>query len=159
MYKKISIVTVISFFLLISSNIFAASSPVGLWKTVDDKTGKAKSVVKVWAEKGKLYGKILLLIGEKQDELCTKCKGSKHNKPIIGMKFLYGFQEDGDEWTGGTVLDPEDGQEYRGKIWCEGSNKLKLRGYVFVFYRTQTWIRINKAEKDSLFKKEGVSIK
>ena len=34
------------------------ASPAGRWKTIDDETGKTKSIVVIREERGKLYGKI-----------------------------------------------------------------------------------------------------
>jgi uncharacterized protein (DUF2147 family) len=159
MVKKILVITVCALFVLVSSNLFAAASPLGLWKTIDDATGKPKSVVSIWNDNGKLYGKILLLMEKPQDSLCKKCEGSDHMKPVVGMVFLNGFHEEDGKWTGGTVLDPESGKVYRGKIWCEGVDRLKLRGYVLVFWRTQTWQRIDETEKANLFRQKGVPLK
>ena len=70
------------------------SSPVGKWKTIDDETGKPKSVVILWEENGILYGKIERLFRtpeEEQNPLCDECKGENKDKPIIGMTILEGL--------------------------------------------------------------------
>ncbi len=155
MKRKLSISSILVFTLFLSVNLSAGDSISGYWKTIDDKTNKPRSIVKIWRENGKYYGKILLLVGEKQDVICEKCEGKKKNKKIVGMHFLNDFIKKGKEYVNGSVLDPESGKIYRGKIWREG-NRLKLRGYVLVFYRTQTWKITGKAEMENLFKKEGV---
>jgi uncharacterized protein (DUF2147 family) len=55
------------------------------------------------------------------------------------MEIIDGLTRDGDEWNSGTILDPEDGKEYRCKIWLE-DGELKVRGYLYFFYRTQSWL-------------------
>jgi uncharacterized protein (DUF2147 family) len=133
--------------LVVSSQALAGSSPYGTWKTVDDKTKKSRSLVKLYKGKdGKLHGKIVKLFqkkGEDPKPRCTECSGSKKNKPIIGMEIISGLSLDGDEWSGGKVLDPANGKTYRCKLWVEnGGKKIKLRGYVAFFYRTQYWYRV-----------------
>jgi uncharacterized protein (DUF2147 family) len=123
-------------------------SPVGTWKTIDDKTKKAKSHVKIWEHKGTLYGKIEILI--KPDEpnpLCDKCPGKRHNKPVVGMIFLWDLKKDGGSewWDDGRILDPDNGKIYRCKLKVtNGGKNLDVRGYlgIALLGRTQTWHRV-----------------
>lgn len=120
-----------------------AASPVRTWKTKDDKTGLIKSHVTIYKYnyKGKEYygGKIIKLINPSEpNPLCTKCPGAKKNKPIIGLSIIWGMQKDGDDYSGGKIMDPNNGKVYTCKFWKEGAN-LKVRGYIGPFYRTQTW--------------------
>lgn len=121
-------------------------SPAGVWKTIDDKSGKAKSLIKIWIKDGKLYGKVVKLFEpDEPNPLCDKCEGNLHNKPIIGMTVLRGLTKDGDEWNGGKVFDPESGKNYRCLIEVQdGGKKLKVRGYVgfSLLGRTQYWHRV-----------------
>lgn len=133
---------------MLASNAFAqATSPVGRWTTIDDETKKPKSVIAIWEENGKLFGKIEKLFlepNEKQDPVCDKCQGDLKDKPILGMTILRDLKKDDDEWTGGTVLDPANGKTYKCKIAVEdGGKKLKVRGYVglSLLGRTQHWVR------------------
>lgn len=123
----------------------AAASPVGRWRTFDDSTGQAKSIVAIWEREGKLFGKIEKLINPPADAgpnpRCDKCEGSRKDQPITGMTILWNMARDDDEWSGGRILDPENGEVYRCTIWLDGSDRLKVRGYVGIFYRTQTWHR------------------
>lgn len=126
-----------------------ALSPVGKWKTIDDDTGKPKSIVEIWERDGKLYGKILSLFrepDEDQDPVCDKCEGFRKDKRVIGMTFMWGLSEDGDEWSGGKILDPDNGKIYRCYIEVQdGGKKLKVRGYIGVslFGRTQYWPKVD----------------
>jgi len=132
--------------LLASGIVFAADSPVGTWKTVDDKTGKVKSEVQIYEQGGKLFGKIISLTdpNDKQGKprICSECKGDDKDKPIVGLVILKDLSPSKDRYKGGTILDPEDGKVYKAEIWVE-DGKLKVRGYLSLFYKTQTWIRGN----------------
>lgn len=131
--------------LLMTWGAFADNSPVlGQWKTIDDETGKPKSIVELYEQNGKIYGrinKLFLDASEDPDPLCTKCTGKSKDQKIIGMVILENLEKQGDEWSGGTILDPEKGKTYNCKIWVE-EGKLKVRGYLSVFFRTQTWHRV-----------------
>jgi uncharacterized protein (DUF2147 family) len=118
----------------------AGNSPVGVWKTIDDESGKAKSHVKIYERDGKLYGKVTKLL-LRPGAKCDACEGDDKGKPIEGMVVVWGLKQDGDEWEGGKIFDPKKGKTYRCKMWIEGG-KLKVRGYAGPFFRTQTWHRI-----------------
>jgi uncharacterized protein (DUF2147 family) len=137
---------------LFSSSIFAAmNSPVGYWKTVDDKTGKVLSIVQIYPVGNTLEGRVVRImpvLGQKPTEVCEKCKGSLHNKPIMGMRIIWGMhQVSADTWTRGQVLDPKSGKTYQAtlKLVNNGAN-LKLRGYVGLptMGRSQTWARTTR---------------
>lgn len=122
----------------------------GRWKTIDDETGKAKSIVEIYKSGGKLYGKIVKLFrepNEDQDPVCDECEGANYNKKITGMVIIEGmvFDEDDNEWDDGTILDPKSGTVYDCKLWLDedNANILKVRGYIAFFFRTQTWERMS----------------
>ena len=124
--------------------VLAAESPVGKWKTVDEKSGKVMSEVEVYEQGGQVFGKIASLT-EPNDKygkpkICGKCTGSDKDKPVVGLVILKDLSASGDRYKGGTIMDPEDGKVYTAEIWVE-DGKLKVRGYVGFFYRTQTWLR------------------
>lgn len=115
----------------------------GKWKTIDDKTKEPKSIVEIYEQEGKLYGRIVKLFlkpGEDPDPVCDKCTGEQKNKKTLGMVIINGLTKKGDAWSKGKVLDPDNGKNYNAKIWLE-DGKLKIRGYILFLYRTQTWMR------------------
>jgi len=122
-------------------------TPAGQWKTIDDKTGKGRSVVRIVDNDGVFEGKVEKIFeqpGDDPDHLCKKCEGERKDKPIIGMVFLWGLKKDGDQYSGGEILDPKNGKIYRAKMkLIEGGRKLEVRGYIglSLFGRSQTWIR------------------
>jgi uncharacterized protein (DUF2147 family) len=124
----------------------AADPPVGKWNTVDDKTGKVESVVDVYQEGGKLFGKIVGLTEptdkDGKPRRCTKCTGDDKDKPVVGLLIIKGLSASGDRYSGGTITDPADGKVYKAEVWTE-DGKLKVRGYLGVFYKTQTWVKGN----------------
>ncbi|GAA4835644.1 DUF2147 domain-containing protein [Algivirga pacifica] len=129
------------FFLLFAVGVQAQSpSILGKWKTIDDNTGEAKSIVEIFERDGKVYGKIVKLFNKSDNELCLECKGDKKNKPIVGLEIIEGLTADGKVYEGGTILDPANGKEYDCKIWVE-DGKLMVRGYIAFFFRTQTWLK------------------
>jgi len=122
----------------------AADAPVGQWKTVDEKSGAVESVVEIYDQGGKLFGKIASLTKPADEQgkpkLCTKCTGADKDKPIVGLIIVKGLGADGAHWKGGTILDPDDGKVYNAELWVE-DGMLKVRGYLGFFYRTQTWVK------------------
>jgi uncharacterized protein (DUF2147 family) len=139
-----------SLFLIIAASLcsvasIAQNTVFGKWKSIDDSSGEAKSIIEITERDGKVYGKIIKIFPKdpkRLDPACDKCPtdDDRYNKKVIGMEILRNMKKDGDEYTGGTILDPEVGKIYRCKIWVEG-NVLKVRGYLGPFYRTQTWQR------------------
>lgn len=133
--------------LFASSALAQEASPVGRWTTIDDETKKPRSVIAIYEENGKLFGKIEKLFREPNEEpnpVCDKCEGALKNQPILGMVILKDLKKDDDEWTGGTILDPGNGKTYKAKIAVEdGGKKLKVRGYIglSLIGRTQRWVR------------------
>jgi uncharacterized protein (DUF2147 family) len=125
----------------------SSHSPVGLWKTVDDATGKVKSVVSIWVENNKLYGRVQKLVDpdpKDPNPTCNDCTGDQKGKRVIGLRILWDLQKDGDGWSGGSILDPANGKTYKCLLSVEdGGRKLKVRGYIglSLLGRTQYWLR------------------
>ncbi|TPG32081.1 DUF2147 domain-containing protein [Flavobacterium pectinovorum] len=131
------------FFLMLGT--IQGQSVIGKWKTIDDETGEAKSVVEIYEKSGKLYGKVVeILRADHKKDVCVKCDGADKNKPILGLVIINGLKKDGSEYSGGTILDPTNGKKYKCYIALESADKLKLRGYVgiSIMGRTQYWTRV-----------------
>lgn len=127
--------------------VLAADTPVGIWETIDDKTGQPKSLVEITEDSnGVLSGKIVKGLGPEAnpERRCTACKGEHKDELIRGMTFISGLKKDDDEWNGGTILDPESGKTYKCKMYLkENGQKLVVRGYIgfALVGRSQTWNR------------------
>lgn len=123
------------------------ASPIGLWKTIDDETGKPKALVRITEQNGALEGKIEKLFrepNEDQSPKCVACTDSRKNQPIVGMTIVSGLKKDGNEYTGGEILDPAEGKVYKSKATLrDGGQKLEVRGYIGapMFGRSQIWHR------------------
>ncbi|MBD3224947.1 MAG: DUF2147 domain-containing protein [Caldithrix sp.] len=129
----------------IGQSLAQDGSITGDWKTIDDETGKAKSIVHIYEQDGKYFGRIDSLLSPPPDDpnpVCDKCPDDdpRKDQPIKGMVILEDLEKDGDEYTDGRILDPKKGKIYDCKMWLEDGN-LKVRGYLLFFYRTQTWYR------------------
>jgi uncharacterized protein (DUF2147 family) len=141
-----------AFLLLSVQTVFAAetakeTSPVGHWKQIDDETGKPRSIVRIEQENNEYVGYIEKLFPQpedKPDPKCDKCEGEFKDKPVVGLKFIWGMKADGEKFTGGHILDPKNGTTYRCKMELKNKGaELKVRGFVGVslFGRSQTWFR------------------
>ncbi len=125
----------------------AQNTAAGTWKTIDDETGKPKSLVRITEENGILTGKIEKLFrpaDQDQNPKCTACEGARKDQPLIGMTILSGLKKDGNEYTGGEIMDPAKGKTYKSKAQLkDNGSKLEVRGYIGapMFGRSQTWVR------------------
>lgn len=125
----------------------AEPSPVGLWRTIDDQTGQPKGLVRIREVDGQYEGKIEKAFpkpGEDPAPKCDKCDGARHNQPVLGMTILWGLTQQGDEYQGGEILDPESGKIYRVKMkLTDGGKKLEVRGFIGISLlgRSQIWLR------------------
>ena len=129
---------------------YAQASPVGLWRSIDDHTGKAMALIRISDNGGTLQGRIEKLFGVATEApvLCAKCSGARKDQPVLGMTVIDGMHHDADEKTnaygGGTILDPDNGMVYKSRLTLsEDGRHLMVRGYVGMplFGRTQTWVR------------------
>jgi uncharacterized protein (DUF2147 family) len=131
-----------------STALAQVDSPAGLWRTIDDKTGKERSFIRITESSGVFEGKVEKLLNRQPDDdpdgLCRKCDGERKDKPIVGMTILWGLKKDGDQFAGGEILDPKNGKVYRAKMkLVDGGRKLEVRGFIGVSLlgRSQTWQR------------------
>jgi uncharacterized protein (DUF2147 family) len=141
----------LAFAILATASMFASAqaTPVGLWKTIDDESGKEKSLVRIQEASGQLTGTIEKFLdpATKPDAKCDLCSDERKGKPILGMQILRGLKPTDDKarWDGGEILDPNKGKIYKSRITLiEGGKKLEMRGYIGapLLGRTQVWIRV-----------------
>ncbi len=138
--KKLSVFGLIFFCM---ASVFA-NSLTGQWVTVDDKTGKKRAVVDLNIIDKELYGTIVHVYSQPGDKgICANCPDNFKNKPIEGLRFMWGLKNKGrGVWGDGKILDAKSGKIYNVKLKLVG-NKLFVRGYVGVSIlgRTQIWVR------------------
>lgn len=138
---------ILSAVLLLPLAAHAQTSIVGLWKTIDDETGKPKSLVRITEANGEYQGKIEKLFrtpDQDQNPKCEKCEDARKDQPFIGLTVITGMKKDKEgEYSGGQILDPNNGKIYKSKMSLKEDGKLDMRGYVGMpmLGRTQTWVR------------------
>ncbi|MBC5839240.1 DUF2147 domain-containing protein [Flavobacterium muglaense] len=132
--------------LFITSLFYSQSQSItGKWKTIDDETGDAKSIIEIYEKSGKIYGKVIEILDKNhKKDLCQNCEGEDANKPILGLTVVKGLSKDGEEYNSGKILDPKNGKVYKCLMVLENTNKLKVRGYIgfSLLGRTQYWHRV-----------------
>lgn len=124
---------------------FAQSQAAGRWKTIDDETGKVKSIVEITeANNGSLQGRVVEILNSNRgpNPVCDKCSGANKDRPIQGMTILWGLKKDGEAWSGGTILDPAKGKTYKAKAeLLDGGSRLGVSGCIAFICRQQVWVR------------------
>lgn len=136
-------------FLLVTGLIFVANSMfaqgiLGVWQTIDDKTGDPKSHVEITKKGDKYFGRVVKLLPAATTTVCNDCPGDKNGKSLYDIDILWDMETYKDYWSNGKIVDPADGSVYKCNISLEGKNKLKVRGYIgfSLIGRTQTWYRV-----------------
>ena len=142
----------VTIFLIFSTNCSFANDEdaiLGMWLTESK-----KAVVEITKKENKFEGKIIWLFriatGLKTDIFDEKNPEEKLQKRSLqGLKNLDGFSFDDNEWTGGTIYDPNSGKTYSAKMSLKDNKTLKLRGYVGIplFGKTSTWTRVESLEE------------
>ena len=132
--------------LSLAGTAWAQATPAGLWKTIDDESTQAKSLVRISDAGGVFSGKVeKILDPAKQDGKCEKCTDARKDKPVLGMTIVEGVKKNPDEayFDGGTILDPNNGKSYKVRMTPkDGGKSLEVRGFIGPFYRNQTWQRV-----------------
>lgn len=140
----IKIIVSFSLLLMMSFSPTQTHGILGKWKTIDDATGKALSVVEIFESKGRVYGKVVEIFNQKNQKRCENCMGDDKNKPILGLIVIKGLTREGDGYGNGKILDPKQGKLYKCNISLEGRDRLKVRGFIGISLigRTQIWERV-----------------
>ena len=131
---------------VLATSSMYSQSVIGKWKTIDDETGEAKSIVEVFSKSGKIYAKVVEILDlANKNSVCKKCSGEDKNKSILGLIIIKGLSKDGSEYNSGEILDPKNGKLYKCALSLESKDKLKIRGYIgfSLLGRTQYWHRVN----------------
>jgi uncharacterized protein (DUF2147 family) len=133
--------------LLSASAAFAQATPVGLWKTIDDKTGAERALVRISESGGVFTGRVEQLLAPDAKTVCDLCTDDRKDQQVVGMEIVRGVKKSGDDnlWDGGTILDAKEGKVYKVRMQpVEGGSKMEVRGYVGMplLGRTQTWTRV-----------------
>ena len=134
--------------LALSSVAQTANPVLGKWKTIDDETGRIKSIVEISERDGELFGTVVELFRlpeEDQHPICSDCEDDRKDQPALGMEIVRNMaQVDKSlEWEDGTICDPKNGKIYECEMWLDedDANVLRVRGYIYFLFRTQKWLR------------------
>jgi uncharacterized protein (DUF2147 family) len=127
-----------------------ATSPAGVWRTIDDNTKKDKSLVRIVEANGVFTGKVEKIVDPDapKDAVCKDCTDERKDKPILGMTIIRNMKQSSDDKTvfeGGDILDPNNGKVYQSKMkLVDNGEKLEVRGFIGISLlgRTQTWVRV-----------------
>lgn len=122
-----------------------APTPIGLWKTIDDKTGQPRGIVRVYEADGRYFARIErnLKPGE-EGRKCIACTDEHNDQPLVGLVLMRNVKLESGEYSGGDILDPNTGSVYHCTFKLEDQgNTMTVRGYlgVSLFGRTQMWLR------------------
>ncbi len=113
---------------------WAGEDVLGYWKTIDDETNEAKSIVRVYEYKGKVYGRVVKVLTD------PTAKAKLPGDPLIeGLDIIWDLKAEGEEYTDGEILDPKKGKVYGCEMWREGDN-LIVRGKIAFLGRNQIWL-------------------
>jgi uncharacterized protein (DUF2147 family) len=127
------------------STALCAGQVTGLWRTIDDATGKTKSIVRIYeTASGLIEGQVMEILHSDRgpNPLCDDCPGERKGQPISGMVIIWGMEsKSGSEAKGGHILDPKNGKVYKAKLKLRDDGKLEVRGYIgfSLIGRTQVW--------------------
>lgn len=153
--KKILAGIMVIMFVAVFFNVTAKAEGnlIGTWKQIEDQgvnKGKVASHIEIFEKNGLYFGKIVKLLLDSPDKVCSKCTGDLKNKPLVGMVIFKDMKktgsvdkESGAEYAGGTILDPDDNSTYKCKMWIK-DDVLTVRGFIGVslFGRSAKWFRL-----------------
>lgn len=129
---------------LIVAHLSPKAQVTGLWKVVDDKDGIEKSIVEIYEQDDRYYGRVVKLLEASKRTHCDNCDGQLKGRPLTGMIILYDIKKTNKGGKDGKVLHPANGKIYSCILELETPDKLKVRGYLGVptLGITQYWNRL-----------------
>jgi len=136
------LILILSFFFVASVNA-QADKIIGTWLTQDKET-----YIEIYKSNNLYFGKITWF-KQPNDPITNKPwldeknqDPKKRTQQLLGSVMLWNFEFYDDEYIEGKVYDSRDGKTYTGKIWLTDNNTLKMRGYVGIFFSTETLTRV-----------------
>lgn len=141
-----SFISLLALPLLAASFVASAqNSPIGRWKTIDDETGKAMTIVEVYEAKNNTLAAKVVETLYAPNAPCTKCSGKDKGKPIIGMPVLWNLKAINGGWGEGNGFKPSTGDSFKAKSvkLIDGGSKLEVTGCKMMFCRSANWVRVN----------------
>jgi uncharacterized protein (DUF2147 family) len=147
--QRLLVILVLALCASLPGGAHAQAAPEGLWRTISDTDGRPRALVRLQMSVGVLTGTAegSLVPGENPEAVCIKCPGELRNKPLRGMRILWGLKQSARNprvFEGGRVLDPDSGRIYNAKVTLAPDNaSLTMRGFLGIetVGRSQTWLR------------------
>ncbi len=138
--KKLFSITLILF----SCFQMMQSQVTGMWKSTDHIDDTERSIVEIYEQNGKYFGRVQKLLPAATVTHCTGCEGDQKNKSLIGMIIMSDITRNGTGGTDGKILDPSNGKWYSCDIELESPDKLKVIGYIGfpLLGKTMYWKRV-----------------
>jgi uncharacterized protein (DUF2147 family) len=135
----------------------ANTSPLGLWLATDPDTKQPTGWFAITEHDGVYDGtpvKMFLQPGDDPNIVCDKCKDDRRDQPWLGLQIIRGMKPDtGSKYTGGTILDPRDGNIYNAMMTLSPDGQtLIIRGYLgfSLLGRNEYWTRLPDSDYSQL---------
>lgn len=143
----------IAFAFLAGCSFYAcAQSPVGIWVNYHPEKGSPLSHIEFYEKKGKLNARVLKLIDQDIETICSKCKGNRKDENLTGMTVIWNLtKKNSTQFKNGRILDPGNGRIYKCFVQLCENDKLKVHGYLGIkaIGKSQYWSRL-EGKKDYL---------
>jgi uncharacterized protein (DUF2147 family) len=164
--KKITIL--LCSLLFVAGFCYAADPVEGYWLSIDEKTNKVTAGWYIYENGGILYGTILSMTDFDDTLQAIPCKETYPGFPlpgkvnlmlVVGTPWIFGLSQDRPgEWSGGNIINAEDGKMYKCKIkyrTADGkkfkTDVLEMRGEIgFGIGRSQYWQKSDRLTASSL---------
>ncbi|HNS17158.1 MAG TPA: DUF2147 domain-containing protein [Bacteroidales bacterium] len=131
--------------LSVSGQVVKANDILGFWLN-EEKDAR----IEITVTNGRFFGKIVWLEEPNEDNGLPKVDEENpdpalQKRPIMGLEILKDFVFDKDEWSGGTIYDPDNGKTYKCTVKKGSATVLNIRGYIGKEWmglgRTTVWTR------------------
>lgn len=144
MLKYISLFILSVLTLSVSVPRFAAAQDItGLWLTENK-----RSVINIRDCDQGLCGDIHWIIADGMQYDRKNPDVERRDTPMCGLPILWGFKQNGNEWSDGKIYKADEGDTYNANMTLLNDGRLRLRGYIGLplFGKTQIWTRVSAVD-------------
>lgn len=156
------ILLMVACFLVVIFRCSADDDIVGFWKTIDEKTKKPQSIVAIYENEGKYFGRMIVTYndnGTVNDTIYNpkdRAPGVKGDPYYVGLDLIWNLKKEGSKYTNGSIIDPKRGYVYGAEVWRQGKD-LVVRGELLFLGRNQTWLRATESDFPPGFKRPDMT--
>lgn len=142
--------------------ITADDGITGYWKTMDEISGKAQSIIAIYKYNDRYFGRLILSYNDDGTVSDTIYQPKNRAPGVVGDPYysdfdlIFNLKKVGDKYTDGSIVDPKKGNKYGAELWVDGGN-LIVRGKLLMFGRNQTWPRAVDTDFPHGFEKPELS--